>query len=123
MFDYLTKTSIINLKEFIVESINYLGWESDLFTRPQGFFKSCLEVSMNTNQWERLSWKTAYSIILANNNLKWVSSQLFGCGKANLGPLGRGHLHLMFITELLLVWPVGHMVSKYLSNYLLQKKL
>ena len=72
---------------------------------------------------ERLSWKKVYSIILANNNLKWVSSQLFGCGKANLGPLGRGHLQLMFITELLLVWPVGHMVSKYLSNYFLQKKL
>ena len=110
MFDYLTKISIINLKEFIVESINHLGWESDLFTRPQGFFKSCLEVSMNTNQWERLSWKTVYSMILANNNTKWVSSQLFGCGRAKLGPLGRGHLHhLMFITELLLVWPVGHM--------------
>ena len=47
MFDYLTKISITNLKEFIVESINHLGWESDLFTRPQGFFKSCLEVSIN----------------------------------------------------------------------------
>ena len=82
MFDYLTKTSIINLKEFIVESINYLGWESDLSIRPPRFFKYCLEVSMNTNQWERLSWKTVYSMILANNNTKWVSSQLFGCGRA-----------------------------------------
>ena len=111
MFDYLTKISIINLKEFIVESINHLGWESDLFNRPQGFLKSCLEVSMNTNQWERLSWKTEYSIILARNNAKWVSTQLFGCGRAKCGPLGRGHLHhLMFITtELLLVWPVAHM--------------
>ena len=27
MFDYLTKISIINLKEFTVYSINYLGWE------------------------------------------------------------------------------------------------
>ena len=25
IFDYLTKTSIINLKKFIVESINYMG--------------------------------------------------------------------------------------------------
>ena len=110
MFDYLTKTSIINLKEFIVESINYLGWESNLSIRPPRFFKYCLEVSMNTNQWERLSWKTVYSIILARNNTKSVSSQLFGCGRAKFGPLGRGHLHhLIFITELLLVSPVGHM--------------
>ena len=51
----------------------------------------------------------AYSMILANNT-KWVSSQLFGCGRAKVGPLGRGNLHhLMFITELLLVLPVGHM--------------
>ena len=65
---------------------------------------------MNTNQWERLSWKTAYSMILANINTKWVSSQPFGCNRAKLGPLRRDHLHhLMLITELLLVWPVGHM--------------
>ena len=64
---------------------------------------------MSTNQWERLSWKMAYSMILTYNT-KWVSSQLFGCGRAKLGPLGGGHLHhLMFITELLLVWYVGHM--------------
>ena len=112
MFDYLTKTSVINLKEFIVESINYLGWESNLSIRPPRFFKYCLEVSMNTNQWERLSWKTVYSIILANNNTKWVSSQLFGCGRAKFGPLEMGHLHhLMFITELLLLSPAGHMDS------------
>ena len=48
-------------------------------------------------------------MILANNT-KRVSSRLFECGSAKLGPLGRGHLHhLMFITELLLVYPVGHM--------------
>ena len=74
MSDCLTKTSIINLKEFIV--INYLSWESDLSTRPPKFFEYCLEVSMNTSQWERLSWKTVYSMNLANNNTKWVSSQL-----------------------------------------------
>ena len=51
----------------------------------------------------------AYTMILAYNT-KSVSSQLFGCGRAKLGPLGREHLHhLMFTTELLLVQPVGHM--------------
>ena len=51
----------------------------------------------------------AYSMILAYNT-KSVSSQLLGCGMANLGLLGREHFrHLMFITELLLVQPVGHM--------------
>ena len=91
-----------------METINYLGWESDLSTRPPRFLKYCLEVSTNTNQWEKLNWKTVYSMILANNNTKWVSSQLFGCGRAKLEPLGRGHLHQL-ITELLLVLPVGHM--------------
>ena len=27
MFDYLTKTQVINLKEFAADSINYLGWK------------------------------------------------------------------------------------------------
>ena len=94
-----------------------LSWELDLSIRPPRFFVYCLEVSMNTNQWKRLSWKTVYSMILANNNTKWVSSQLFGCGRAKLGPLGRGHLHhLMFITELLLVWPVAH-IDPLLTPY------
>ena len=65
---------------------------------------------MNTKQWERFSWKTIYSMILANNNTKLVSSQLFGCGRAKFGPLGRGNFHhLMFFTEVLLVLPDGHM--------------
>ena len=112
MFDYLTKYSVNNLKEFIMESINCFGWKSDLSIRPPRFFKYCLEVSMNTNQWMRLSWKTVYSMVFAKINSRWVSSQLFRCSRAKLGPLGRGHLdHLVFITELLLVWPVGHMDS------------
>ena len=116
MFDYLTNFSIINLKEFIEESINYFGWELDLFTRPQGLLKSCLEVPMNTNQWERLSWKTVSSMILSNNNTKWVSSQLFGCDRIKLGSLGRGHLHhLIYITELLIVWTVGYMDSNIID--------
>ena len=99
---------MIDLKDFIVKSINYFGWESNLSIRPPRSFKYYLEVLLDTNQWEILNWKTAYSWILVNNTM-WVSSQLFGCGWAKPGPLGRVHLHhLMFITELLLVWPVGH---------------
>ena len=93
-----------------METINYLGWELDLSIRLRRFFKYCLEVWMNKNQWNRLSWKTACSMILANNNTKWVSSQLFGCGRTKFDPLGRGHFHhLVFITELIQVLPVGHM--------------
>ena len=53
-------------------------------------------------------------MVLANNT-KRVSSQLFGCGRAKLGPLGRVYLQHLFITELLLLLqlinsrPVGHM--------------
>ena len=33
---------------------------------------------MNTKQWEKLSWKTAYVMVLMVNGFsKWVSSQLF----------------------------------------------
>ena len=72
-----------------MDGINYLGFNA-------------------ANEWERLSWKTKYAMILANNT-KWVSSQLFACGRAKLGPLGRRHFHhLILITKLLLVWPVGH---------------
>ena len=39
MFDYLTRTSIVNLKEFILDSINCSGWESNPSIRPQ---KYCL---------------------------------------------------------------------------------
>ena len=66
-----------------IEEKYFMIWYSlEHTTRSPRFFKYCLEVSMNTNQWERLSWKTVYSMILANNNTKWVSSQLFGCGRA-----------------------------------------
>ena len=110
---WLVADKLYELMKWKFTKINWckqVGWESDISTRPSRFFKYCLEVSMNTNQWDRLTWKTVYSTILTNSNTKWVSSQLFGCGRAKLGPLGRGHLHhLMFITELLLVWPVAHM--------------
>ena len=38
MSDYLTKTSIINLKDFTVDSIDYLGWESNFSIRLSRFF-------------------------------------------------------------------------------------
>ena len=50
MFDYLTKISIINLKGFIVESINCPGLESNLSIRPPTSVKYYLEVSLNTNE-------------------------------------------------------------------------
>ena len=37
IFNYLTKTSIINLMEFTVDSKNYIGWESNLSIIPQKY--------------------------------------------------------------------------------------
>ena len=112
MFDYLTKFSIINLKEFTVDSINNFGWELDFSIRLERFLNHVNTVSMSTNVWKILSWKKAYAMLLANNT-KWASSQLFGCGRAKLGLLAKGHLHrLMFITKLLLVWPLRHTHQK-----------
>ena len=37
MFDYLTKTSTNNLKQFSVDSINCIDWESNLSLRPQEY--------------------------------------------------------------------------------------
>ena len=67
-------------------------------------------VSTSTNHWDSLSWKMAYSMILVNNT-KWVSSQLFGCGRAKLGPLRKGTSSPLRVYQSLLVWPVGHMDS------------
>ena len=48
-------------------------------------------------------------MVLANN-AKSVFSQLVGCGMEKFESLGRGYLyHLMFIIELFLASPVGHM--------------
>ena len=90
----------IYLKECTLDSINYLGWESNISISPLRFF----EIS----QWVRLSWKIAYAMILANNT-KWVSCQLFVCGRVKLGSLGKRHPHHLSITEFLLIRPVGHM--------------
>ena len=114
MVDYLTKTSITNLKEFTVGIIIILGGNQIL---PLYHKNTIYTVSLITNQWERLSLKTPYSMTLANNT-KRVSSKLFGCSRAKLEPLRRGHLqHLMFITELLLVWPVGH-IDPHITDWI-----
>ena len=52
MFDYLTKTSIINLREFTVDSINYFVWESNPSIRPQ---KYCMH-SFNEYKPVRKTW-------------------------------------------------------------------
>ena len=39
MFYHLTKTSIVNLKQFTGDGINCISWESNLSIRPQ---KYCL---------------------------------------------------------------------------------
>ena len=83
-----------------MKSITYLGWELNFFIRPP-------RPPMNRNQWERLSWKTAYAMILAHNT-KWVSTQLFVCVKKAFKPLGRGCLLHLCMTGLLLFWPVDH---------------
>ena len=49
MFDYLTKFSIINLKEFTVDSINNFGWELDFSIRLERFLNNVNTVSMSTN--------------------------------------------------------------------------
>ena len=38
MFDYLTTASVINLKKFTVDSINYIGWESNFSIKPPRFY-------------------------------------------------------------------------------------
>ena len=82
----------INLKEFTLDSINYLGWEWNFSIRLPRGFKILSTVSVNTKQSERLSWKRAYAMILGNNT-KSVSSQLFVYSKAKLGPLWRRHYY------------------------------
>ena len=111
MFDCSTKITVINLKEFTVNNINCPGWESNLSIHYS------TKLLCTQFQWaqasERLSWKMTYSMILGNNT-KWVSRQVFRCGRAKLGPLARRYLHhVMLITEFLLVLPAGHMDPHY----------
>ena len=60
MFDYLAKTSVINLEEFNVGSKKYLGWESNLSITPSIFFEYCLH-SFNEHKSMR---ETAYAMVL-----------------------------------------------------------
>ena len=64
-----------------MNSINNIGQESNFSIRPPRGFKI---LSPQTS--ERLSWKTAYAMILGIN-AKLVSSQLFLCGRAKLALL------------------------------------
>ena len=67
MFDYLTKTSVINLTEFIVNSINCIAWNLLFQIFPLEHKNNVYTISKSTNQWERLSWKMTYTVILYNN--------------------------------------------------------
>ena len=62
---YLIKSSIINLKEFTVDSINDFGWESNISIRLLSTQFQWIQTS------ERLNWKTTYSMILANNKMSF----------------------------------------------------
>ena len=85
-------------------SKKYLGWESNLSITPSIFFW----ILSTQFQWTQINERDGICNGFANNT-KWVSSQVLRCDRAKLGPLGRRHLHhLIFITELLLVWALGH---------------
>ena len=91
-----------------MDSINDLDWQLTVSFKTSKIFYILPTVLMNTNQLERLSWKMANAIILANT--KWVSIQLIACRRDKLVQLGKGHLdQLMLITELLLIWAIPHM--------------
>ena len=84
---YLTKTSIINLKEFTVDSINCFCWESnpsigpqkyslDSFNEYQPVGKTLLKDSQlsDFSQWYKVSF---YSAILAGPNLDRKKGHIF----------------------------------------------
>ena len=60
------------------------------------------------------SWKTVCSMILVNNSTKWICSQLFGCARAKLGPLGRGQLHHLIIYH----WIITSLTCRYMDPLL-----
>ena len=65
MFDHLSKASINNLKEILLGSISYFDWEKHPLKHH--FLKNTVyTASMNTNQRDRISWKTICAMILAN---------------------------------------------------------
>ena len=58
----------IDLKKFIVDSINYIGWESNFSIRPTRVFKILATKFQWTQNIDRdLVERPAYEIILGNN--------------------------------------------------------
>ena len=63
MFDYLSKTSTTNLKEYTVESINCIGWESNLPIRPQ---KICLHSFNEYKTKLQFHFQTNFTIVFSS---------------------------------------------------------
>ena len=75
---------MIDLEEFIVDSINYLGWESNFSFRPPKVFK----ILSTKFQWTQtieadLVERSAYAMILGSNT-KFLVNYLYVAG-SNLG--------------------------------------
>ena len=70
----------IDLKEFIVDSINDLGWESNFSIRPPRVFKILSTKFQWTQTIERdLAERSAYAMILGNNT-KFLVTYLYVAG-------------------------------------------
>ena len=76
------------MKEFIANSINYLGWGSNFSIRQPRVFKVLPTKFQWTQTIERdLVERSAYAMILGNNT-KFLVNYLYAAG-SKLGPLGR----------------------------------
>ena len=71
---------MIDLEEFIVDSINYLGWESSFSFRPPKVFKILSTKFQWTQTIDRdLVERSAYAMILGNNT-KFLVNYLYVTG-------------------------------------------
>ena len=87
MFDYLTKTSIINFKELTVDSVNCFGWESNPYIRIQKYclhsfneYKPVRKVQLKDsilNDFSQQYKVTFQSAILAGPNLDHKEGNIF----------------------------------------------
>ena len=68
-----------------MDSINYLGWESNFSIRPPRVFK----ILSTKFQWTQIIERDKDSICDDFRQQYEVSSQLSVCGRAKLGPLER----------------------------------
>ena len=72
------------MKEFIVDNINYLGWESNFSIRPPRVFKILSRKFQWTQTIERdLVERSAYAMILGNST-KFLVNYLY-VAESNLG--------------------------------------